>query len=88
MSDKLKDAGKRGVQSQSIINARNYPVTQFFCGVNTEWLGIKVKYCCENITKKLNYEIHMLWYSVPVIRPNGSGTPVVARHRIISHKQY
>ena len=52
MSDKLKDAGKRGVQSQSIINARNYPVTQFFCGVNTEWLGIKVKYYFENITKK------------------------------------
>ena len=43
MSDKLKDAGKRGVQSQSIVDARNYPVTQFFCGVNTEWLGIKVK---------------------------------------------
>ena len=51
MSDKLKDAGKRGVQSQSIVDARNYPVTQFFCGVNTEWLGIKVK---KNQTAKIH----------------------------------
>ena len=42
MSDKLKEAGERGVQSQSIVNARNYPVTQFFCGDNSKWLGIKV----------------------------------------------
>ena len=42
MSNELKEAGQRGVQSQSIVNRRNYPITQFFCGDNTNWLGIKV----------------------------------------------
>ena len=43
MSDELKQAGKRGVQSQSIVDKRNYPITQFFCGDNTNWLGMKVR---------------------------------------------
>ena len=44
MSQGLQAAGARGVQTQSIVNKRNYPITQFFCGDNTNWLGIKVKY--------------------------------------------
>ena len=43
MSDKLKEAGQRGVQYQSIFDKRNYPITQFYCGDNTNWLSMKVK---------------------------------------------
>ena len=43
MTDELKAAGQRGVQSQSIVDKRNYPITQFFCGDNTNWLGMKVR---------------------------------------------
>ena len=43
MSDELKEAGQRGVKSQSIVDQRNYPITQFFCGDNTKWLVMKVR---------------------------------------------
>ena len=42
MSDELKKVGQRGVQFQSIVDARNKRVTQFFCGDNTKQLDIKV----------------------------------------------
>ena len=43
MSTELKQTGQRGVQFQSIVDKRNYPMIQFFCGDNTKWLGIKVR---------------------------------------------
>ena len=43
MSDELKDVGQRGVQFQSIFDARNKHIKQFFCGDNTDSLEIKVK---------------------------------------------
>ena len=38
----LEQTGQRGVQFQSIVDKRNYPITQFFCGDATNQLGIKV----------------------------------------------
>ena len=43
MSDELKEVGQRGVQFQSIVDARNKRVTQFFCGDITNQLEIKVE---------------------------------------------
>ena len=43
MSDELEKVGQRGVQFQSIVDARNKRVTQFFCGDNTNQLEIKVR---------------------------------------------
>ena len=42
LSDELENIGQRGVQFQSIIDARNKRVAQFFCGNNTNQLEIKV----------------------------------------------
>ena len=42
LSDELENVGQRGVQFQSIFDKRNYPITKFFCGDNTNWLGMKV----------------------------------------------
>ena len=47
MSDELSEIADRGVTSQSIFR-KNLPVTQFFCGNSSNWLGIKVnriKFC-------------------------------------------
>ena len=43
MSDELEKIGQRDVQFQSIVDARNKRVTQFFCGDNTNQLEIKVR---------------------------------------------
>ena len=43
MSDELKEVGQRGVQFQSIVDARNKRVTQFFCGDETKQLTIMVR---------------------------------------------
>ena len=43
MSDELETIDQRGVHFQSIVDARNKRVTQFFCGDNTNQLEIKVK---------------------------------------------
>jgi len=43
ISDELKKVGQRGVQFQSIFDARNKHITQFFCGDNTKKLEIKGK---------------------------------------------
>ena len=42
MFHELENVGQRGVQFQSIVDARNKRVTQFFCGENTKQLEIKV----------------------------------------------
>ena len=42
MTDELETVDQRGVQFQSIVDARNKRVTQFFCGDNTNQLKIKV----------------------------------------------
>ena len=41
MSDEVAEIGERGAISQSIFR-KNLPVTQFFCGDSSNWLGLKV----------------------------------------------
>ena len=53
MSVELKEVGQRGVQFQSIVDARNKRVTQFFCGDNTNQLEIKVRIGLRDAKHKL-----------------------------------
>ena len=54
MSDELKNVGQRGVQFQSILDARNKNVVQFFCSDKTNKLEIKVKNSPKHYTKITN----------------------------------
>ena len=63
MSDELKKLGEKGVQFQSIFDARNKPITQLFCGDNTNKLEIKVKIGPRNSIAKIKFSslCHILY---------------------------